>query len=436
MTVEGFSKLSKTAKIKWLTDHYFNNNPAIAPIIKQYWNPDEALQQLHDEFVENTLTNYYLPYAVVPNFMVNGKIYAIPMVTEESSVIAASAKAAKFWAKRGGFRAHVSSMEKIGHVHFLYTGDPQKLNPFLSAITPALHQSVEGITRNMKKRGGGVTQLTIEDKTAYLPNYYRLRCSFLTADAMGANFINSCLERFAHVLTIKASEYSPFTPGERTIEIIMSILSNYAPQSTVEASVSCQVKELNEDGLSPAQFTQKFIQAVTIAQIDTYRAVTHNKGIMNGIDAVVVATGNDFRAVEAGAHAYAAAAGNYKSLSHATVENNIFTFSVKLPLAMGTVGGLTQLHPLAKLSLEMLGNPSAEELMQIIASVGLAQNFAALRSLITTGIQKGHMKMHLLNILNQLHATPEERTRLAAHFKNKTVTYNEVAEALKKQRGV
>ena len=207
----------------------------------------------------------------------------------------------------------------------------------------------------------------------------------------------------------------------------MSILSNYVPNCTVRAQVSCPVEELNlSSDLSPQHTAEKIIQAIKIAQIEPYRAVTHNKGIMNGIDAVVLATGNDFRAVEAGVHAYACRNGQYSSLTHAEIDNGIFKFWIELPLALGTVGGLTNLHPLVQLNLEILQNPSAEELMQIIAVAGLAQNFAAVSSLITTGIQKGHMKMHLLNILNQLGASDIEKGKLVTHFKTNTITHHEV----------
>jgi hydroxymethylglutaryl-CoA reductase len=215
----------------------------------------------------------------------------------------------------------------------------------------------------------------------------------------------------------------------------MSILSNYVPECLVRAEVSCPVEDSGEpQGGSGLDFATKFVQAVKIAEVEPYRAVTHNKGIMNGIDAVILATGNDFRAVEAGVHAYAAKAGHYSSLSHAKIENGIFTFWMEIPLALGTVGGLTGLHPLVKLALELLGNPSAKDLMQIVAVAGLAQNFAALRSLTTTGIQQGHMKMHLMNILNQFEASTKEKIALTAHFKDTTVTHNAVVEALKNLR--
>ena len=217
-------------------------------------------------------------------------------------------------------------------------------------------------------------------------------------------------------------------------EIVMSILSNYVPNCLVRAKVQCPIEELEIAHLKGAEAAKKFVQALAIANADVYRATTHNKGIMNGIDSVVLATGNDFRAIEAGAHAYAARSGQYKSLSAAWIEGDTFFFALELPLALGTVGGLTTLHPLVKTALEILEKPNARELMQIVACVGLAQNFSAVSSLISLGIQKGHMKMHLNNIFNQLGATEEEKRVLSSYFKDKTVTYNDVAEALKKTR--
>jgi hydroxymethylglutaryl-CoA reductase len=249
-------------------------------------------------------------------------------------------------------------------------------------------------------------------------------------DAMGANFINSCLEQFA--TTLKAESEGRL---QGNIDVVMSILSNYVPNCLARAEVSCKVEDLTENpNISAEAFAEKFIQAVNIAEIEPYRAVTHNKGIMNGIDAVVLATGNDFRAVEAGVHAYASRNGTYSSLTHAEVKDGVFKFWMEIPLALGTVGGLTSLHPLVKLALEMLGKPSAKELMQIVAVAGLAQNFAALRSLTTTGIQEGHMKMHLMNILNQFEATPEEKEILVTHFKTNAVTHSSVVETINKLR--
>ncbi|MDT7829254.1 hydroxymethylglutaryl-CoA reductase, degradative [Pricia sp. S334] len=433
--IEGFSKLTKEEKLDWITTNYTDDPEAVKKVLKRYWNPDRSVQRLHDEFIENTLTNYYLPYGIAPNFLINGRLYAIPMAIEESSVVAAASKAAKFWLNRGGFKSSVSSTEKIGQVHFIYRGNPKKLESFFKEIKPKLHSDAEPLTKNMQRRGGGITGIELRKKTDALANYYQLHCTFETVDAMGANFINSCLEQFATTLTEGAKKFSDFSSEEKNLEVVMSILSNYVPNCLVRAEVNCPIEQLNGgDAISSEVFAHKMVQAVKIANASPHRAVTHNKGIMNGVDAVVLATGNDFRAVEAGVHAYAAKDGKYTSLTHAKIEDGNFKFWIELPLAIGTIGGLTSLHPLAKLSLDILGNPSAEKLMQIIAVAGLAQNFAAVRSLVTTGIQEGHMKMHLLNILNQLGATRAEKNTLIEHFKKNVATHSAVVGAFEKLR--
>jgi hydroxymethylglutaryl-CoA reductase len=425
--ISGFSKLSKEEKIKWIANHYFSTPKEAIALLKNYWNSDEKIQKLHDEFIENTITNFYIPLGVAPNFLINEQYKTIPMAIEESSVVAASAKAANFWSTRGGFKATVLNTEKIGQVHFIYKGDASKLNAFFSQIKSKFYDETESLTTNMQKRGGGILDIILNDKTNLMPNYFQLHATFETKDSMGANFVNSCLEQFAKTLKEEASHYNLFNEQEKDIEVVMSILSNYVPNCIVRAEVSCAVNELQEKQIpNPEEFAHKFIQAVQIAEVEPYRAVTHNKGIMNGVDAVVLATGNDFRAVEAGIHAYASRNGQYSSLSHAKIEDGVFSFWLEIPLALGTVGGLTSLHPLVKLSLEMLENPSAKELMQFVAVAGLAQNFAALRSLTTTGIQEGHMKMHLNNIINQFEATDEERVLIQKYFKKNVISHSAV----------
>lgn len=433
--IEGFSKLSKEEKLNWIAENYTQNSKETLHILKKYWNSDPKLQQLHDEFIENTISNFYLPLGIAPNFLINGRFYAIPMAIEESSVVAAAGKAAKFWQSRGGFKTTILGTEKVGQVHFIYQGDPVKLNRFFSHIRPLLIAHVAPIVKNMEKRGGGIRTIELRDKSAELPNYYQLHCTFETLDAMGANFINSCLEGFAERMKSEALVYGTFTEEERKIEIVMGILSNNTPNCLVRAEVSCPVDDLKgHHDLTAMDFAKKLVRAVEIAKIEPYRAVTHNKGIMNGIDAVVLATGNDFRAIEAGAHAYAAKDGKYSSLTDAKIEDGIFKFWIEVPLALGTVGGLTSIHPLAKISLEILQNPTARELMQITAAVGLAQNFGALRSLVTTGIQQGHMKMHLLNTLNQLGATESEKGKLMTYFKKHTASHSAVVSAFENLR--
>lgn len=433
--IEGFSKLTKNEKIDWLATNYTANSEASKKVLKRYWNTDEQVQQLHDEFIENTITNFYLPLGIAPNFLINEKLYAIPMAIEESSVVAAASRAAKFWLNRGGFKTEILGTEKIGQVHFMYRGDFKKLEKFFVQVKPKLVTETASLTKNMEKRGGGINNIELRDKTNQLDNYFQLHCTFETLDAMGANFINSCLELFAITFKQEAQYFDAFDEKEKDIEIVMSILSNYIPNCLVRAEVSCPIEKLNvSDTISPEAFAFKMVQAVNIAKVEPHRAVTHNKGIMNGIDAVVLATGNDFRAVEAGVHAYAAKDGSYSSLTHATIESGTFRFWIELPLALGTVGGLTGLHPLVRLNLEILQKPSAKELMQIVAVAGLAQNFAAVSSLVTTGIQEGHMKMHLLNILNQLGATKEEKKELILLFKKNTASHSAVVSAFEALR--
>jgi hydroxymethylglutaryl-CoA reductase len=429
-TINGFSKLSKDQKITWLTSTFASDPAAMAAELSAWQHSDPDKQRILDGFTENALANYPLPYSVVPNVMVNGRVYAVPMVIEESSVVAAASSAAKFWLDKGGFHAEIVGTVKLGQVHFRWTGDAQRIQALFPIIKEVLIASTEDITVNMRQRGGGILDLELLDFTAEEPDYYQIRTSFETCDSMGANFINSVLERFGHTLEHWFDTSTHLTDDERDLEVIMCILSNYTPNCVVRTWVECPVGQLEDmarhAGLPGAAAVDRLCTAVRIACIDPYRATTHNKGIFNGIDAVVLATGNDFRAIEAAGHTYAARDGRYRSLSKAYVERGVFRFELELPLAMGTVGGLTNLHPLVKCSMDLLGRPSARELMMITAAVGLAQNFGAVRSLVTTGIQKGHMKMHLTNILNHLNASEAEIAATQAHFADQTVSFSAV----------
>jgi hydroxymethylglutaryl-CoA reductase len=350
------------------------------------------------------------------------------MVTEESSVVAAASAAARFWADKGGFQAEVKGSLKTGQIHFCWHGKPEILKRSIDPLKQFLLDGCSHITRKMTDRGGGIHGIELIDLTRKLENYYQLVVSFDTVDSMGANFINSVLEEMASGLKIFFRDHG--TPGESedSIEVIMSILSNYNTGCIVECHVETDYTSFDTIAgeKSGKEFARKFKMAVDIACLDPYRAVTHNKGIFNGIDAVILATANDFRAVEAAGHAYASRAGRYSSLSKAELNGNKFYFGIELPMAVGTVGGLTRLHPMAKWSFEILNNPNARELMMIIASAGLASNFSAIRALITRGIQQGHMKMHLVNILSSLGASEDDKTSAFEHFREKKVSYHEV----------
>ena len=434
-TISGYSKLSKEQKLEWLARQVSNEPQAFIDEMKSYWHNDSVVQKLFDEFSENTLTNFYMPFGIAPNVLLNGEIYAVPMVIEESSVVAAASQSAKFWQTRGGFKAEVISTRKIGQVHFLWEGDFLKLDVLFDDLKEKMLDNTALITKNMRQRGGGIVDIELVNMTHVEPHYYQFKATFETCDAMGANFINTCLEEFARTFKQWAAVQEGFNEKERNPMVIMSILSNYTPECLVKAWVECPVADLgNFEGMDANTFAFKFQKALMIAKNDVYRATTHNKGIFNGIDAVVLATGNDFRAVEACGHAYAARDGKYRSLTDCSVENGIFRFWITIPMALGTVGGLTNLHPIVRRSFEILGYPNAEQLMKIAATIGLAQNFAAVKSLITTGIQKGHMKMHLMNILKHFEATEAETAAAIEYFKHNVVSFSAVRDLLDSYR--
>ena len=426
--ISGFSKLSKEEKINFLAEHLISSEDSST--IKSFWHANIGLQKTLDEFSENTITNFPLPFGIVPNMMINGDNYCVPMVIEESSVVAACANSAKFWSKRGGFKTTVLGTTKVGQVHFTCQHSFDELNNFFQDQKELLLNALTPLSENMEKRGGGVRSIELIDKSSDIENYFQIELKLETCDAMGANFINSLLEHTGKYFGELLSQSS--LAKKDTYEVIMAILSNYTPECIVRAEVSCAVSELDDPslGMSGNDFARKIKMAVDIARADRSRATTHNKGIFNGVDAVILATGNDFRAVEACGHTYASRDGQYRGLTHCKIEDGQFSFWIDLPLALGTVGGLTKLHPLSKLTLDILQRPSAARLMEIVVAVGVAQNFGALRSLVTTGIQKGHMKMHLMNILNQLNASEDERLQVKKYFTDKTVSFKGVRDFL------
>ena len=427
----GFSKLSREDKISWISSNFLNESSEFKKILNSYLNNDTEIQSLHNSFSENSISNFYLPYSVSPNFLINNKNYCIPLVTEESSVVAALSNSSKFWFERGGFKSNIINNLKNGQIHFMFKGKKKLLEKLINDNVLDLIKSTDEITKRMRARGGGIKKIKLIDKSSDLKDYLQLSVDFITVDSMGANFINSCLEKISKTFKELIIKSNYFKDSEKDIKIIMSILSNYTPDCLVEASVECNLDELGTiEGLPSREFASKFKSAFDIAQIDINRAVTHNKGIMNGIDAVLISTGNDFRAVEAGIHAYASSDGYYKSLSQCSIINDNFKISLKIPVSVGTVGGITDLHPMVKLSLQMLGNPTSLDLMKIICCVGLAQNFAAVKSLVSSGIQKGHMKMHLINLLIKNSANKTQIENSKEYFKDKEINNQSVIEFL------
>lgn len=427
--VEGFSKLDQIEKRELVASVLENPND-VMDLLQSFAHQDAEIQELLNEFSENTLTNFPLPYCIAPNFKIDGKNYLVPMVIEESSVVAAASNAAKFWFDKGGFRTEIVNTEKVGQVHFIWNDDVKKLTDNFASLKQELINGTMDITENMRNRGGGVLDIVLKDFSHEEPGLMQLFATFETVDSMGANFINSCLERFAALF--KDWYQNLENAQENGLEIVMCILSNLTPNCMVKCWVECDISDLNNyvPGTSGEDFARRFRTAIRIAQVDSFRATTHNKGIYNGVDAVVLASGNDFRAVEACGHAFASMSGRYTSLTEVKIDGSRFVFTLRLPLALGVVGGLTNLHPLVKLTNKLLGNPSAKTLMGIAAAAGLANNFGAVKSLVTTGIQRGHMKMHLFNIMKQLGVEKHEQAQIIEYFKENVVSVSEVRKCM------
>ena len=418
--IKGFSKLTRSDKIELLKNMGFIDGTGIE-MLHQFTLPSIELREKFEGFSENVLSTYALPYSVIPNMVINNREFVVPMVTEESSVVAACASAAGYWASKGGFKCQILGDEKTGQIFFSWPGKFRLLNNIIHENSGRLLESVKPITRNMEARGGGITGIQLIEHEN-VEEMFELKVGFKTADSMGANFINSLLEAMRSELLLLVPD----------ADILMSILSNHTPNCVVECVAETMEEELADaiKGMDAHTFASRFERAVLIAQNDVYRAVTHNKGIFNGVSAVALATANDFRAIEAAGHAYAANSGTYRSLSWVNRQNGHFTFGLRIPLAVGTVGGLTRQHPMANTSFLLMNNPNAQTLMEIMAATGLASNFAALRALIGEGIQKGHMRMHLSNILNELSASPDEKAKAQVHFSGHTVSVQRVREFL------
>ena len=357
--------------------------------------------------VENVVGLYSLPLGIAQNFVVNGRNVLVPMVIEEPSVIAGVSFMAKLAKASGGFEAGMTSQEMIGQLQVLDLPDPQAAAENVLSHKDELLQAVSNFHPSIQKYGGGPRDL----QTRVLPNtevgaMLIIHLIVDVRDAMGANIINSMLE-------FLAPKIEDLTGGR----VHLRILSNLADRRLAWARVRVACQDLEFGDYSSEKVRDGIIEAWAFAEADPYRAATHNKGIMNGVDAVVLATANDWRAVEAGAHAYAARTGQYRSLTRwSKAENGDLLGFIELPMALGIVGGATKVHPTAKVNLKLMGVKSVEELGGIVAAVGLAQNLAALRALATEGIQKGHMSLHARQVALSAGAKPEQAEAIAAQL--------------------
>ena len=356
-----------------------------------------------DRMIENVLGTFELPFGLAVNFLINGKDYIIPMATEESSVIAAASNAAKISRIKGGFSASCSQPLMIGQLQILHINDVTVAAQEILRHKEQILLFANAQDRILVEKGGGARDLEVRILNSPLGHMIVTHLIVDVRDAMGANVVNTMCEALAPML-------EEISGGK----VRLKILSNLADKRLVKATAVFDKKTLGGD-----QIIDAFLEAHTLASIDPYRAATHNKGIMNGIDALIIATGNDFRAIEAGAHAYAAKDGQYTALTRYTKDDNgNLVGEIELPIAVGIVGGAANMHPKAKLCRKILGINSAKELAEVVASLGLAQNFAALFALSTVGIQKGHMSLHAKNIAVMAGAKKDEIEKLADQLVN------------------
>ena len=395
----GFAKLSPTERIEALLKEGLLT-----------WDEAQILKEqkglplsIADQLTENVLSTFDLPFSLAPYFLINGRDYVLPMVTEEPSVVAAASFAAKLIQRSGGFTTQVHQRQMIGEIALTDVEDVEVASKRILEDKKTLLQLANEAYPSIVKRGGGARDLWVENKGDFLIVYLAVD----PKEAMGANMLNTMLE----ALTDRIQELSGG-------QALMAILSNLATRSLVSARCAIDFKVLSRNPEEAIEIAHRMELASQLAQVDPYRAATHNKGIFNGIDALVLATGNDWRAIEAGAHAYAAQSGSYKGLSHWTSqpkEKKLYG-EITLPMPVATKGGSIGLNPTVQVSHRLLGEPSAIELAGIIASLGLAQNFAALKALVTTGIQAGHMKLQARSLALLAGAKEEEVPRLVSQL--------------------
>ncbi len=375
----GFSKKTYHERLELL-----KAQALLSPEKQRSLEQDEQVSlAVADQLSENVVGTFSLPYSIIPELLVNGQDYTVPYVTEEPSVVAAASYASKIIKRAGGFTAQVHERQMIGQVALYQVDDPELAQEKITSKKAELLELANQAYPSIVKRGGGARDLHVEEikgETDFLVVYLHVD----TQEAMGANMLNTMLEALKPVL-------EELSQGQS----LMGILSNYATDSLVTASCRIAFRYLSRQKDQGREIAEKIALASQFAQVDPYRAATHNKGIFNGIDAILIATGNDWRAIEAGAHAFASRDGRYQGLSQWTLdlEREELVGEMTLPMPVATKGGSIGLNPRVALSHELLGNPSAKELSQIIVSIGLAQNFAALKALVSTGIQQGHMKL-------------------------------------------
>jgi len=380
--IKGFGELSRDERLNMLTE-ITQDKEAFKNELKNFRFSDSDLQNRLERISENTISNFFLPYSIAPNFLIDGTIYHVPMVTEENQLVESVSNAADFWYHHGGFTTVEIATAKRGYIHVMWKGATEELESLFSQFQDSIKKKFNDIINKLEAKSVKLNESWLSDMTSEIENYYMFGFSLETGNSMDPELINSLLDYLAKEIMEIAEKHNP---GKLTI--IMAVLSNYTPGSYIKMKVECPVSDLGEfdKSLNGKEFAEKFIKAAEIGQHSVSRAVTNNKGIMNGIDAVLMATGNDFRAAEAGVHAYSIKKGRQVALTDCQISNDTFSCWIKIPLALGTTGEIVKLHPLVSKSFEILGQPDAKELMKIVAAVGLASSFGGITYLITRHI--------------------------------------------------
>lgn len=421
---KSFRHLSREEKLEQLVQKGWLSNENKAVLLNNPLIPEEIVNSL----IENVIGQGSLPVGLLPEIIVDQKPFVVPMMVEEPSVVAAASYGAKLVNQTGGFKVVSSERLMIGQIVFDGVNDTQALAQKINQLEPQIKQIADEVYPSILERDGGYRRIEIDTFSA--EGLLSLKVFVDTKDAMGANMLNTILEGITAYLKNELDN----------IDILMSILSNHATASVVKVQGEIEVSALSKDGRNGQEVAKRMERASVLAQVDIHRAATHNKGVMNGIHAVVLATGNDTRGVEATAHAYASKDGQYRGLAtwHYDEQRQTLVGTIEVPMTLATVGGGTKVLPIAKTALDLMKVDSAEQLGHVVAAVGLAQNFAACRALVSEGIQKGHMSLQYKSLAIVVGAEGKEIAQIADMLKDEpranTATAQQLLDQLRENK--
>lgn len=413
---KSFRHLSREEKLEQLVQKGWLSNENKAVLLNNPLIPEEIANSL----IENVIGQGSLPVGLLPEIIVDQKSFVVPMMVEEPSVVAAASYGAKLVNQTGGFKVASSERLMIGQIVFDGVNDTQALAQKINQLEPQIKQIADEVYPSIIERDGGYRRIEIDTFSG--EGLLSLKVFVDTKDAMGANMLNTILEGITAYLKNELDN----------IDVLMSILSNHATASVVKVQGEIEVSALSKDGRNGQEVAKRMERASVLAQVDIHRAATHNKGVMNGIHAVVLATGNDTRGVEATAHAYASKDGQYRGLAtwHYDEQRQTLVGTIEVPMTLATVGGGTKVLPIAKTALDLMKVDSAEQLGHVVAAVGLAQNFAACRALVSEGIQKGHMSLQYKSLAIVVGAEGKEIAQIADMLKDEPRANTATAQQL------